>query len=132
VATIYITERKRKQVLDRIEILLDLYKKGVLGGECMPEDSNPHLPKDSVENYVYFTLPMALNYQRNSYKLWDAAQQSYEDNEIRSIFNPLEAVRLSKDELCNKLIKEYLVSNKKKFPYLSGIKIMNYWLCVID
>ena len=31
----------------------------------MPEDANPHLDKSSIENYLYFTLPMALNYQTN-------------------------------------------------------------------
>lgn len=36
----------------------------------MPEDANPNLEKNSLENYLYFTLPMALNYQRNSYTLW--------------------------------------------------------------
>ncbi len=48
---------------------MEMYKRGELGGEIMPEDSNPHLNKDSLENYLYFTLPMALNYQRNSYTL---------------------------------------------------------------
>lgn len=28
-------------------------------------------------------------------------------------------------------IKEYIVGNKKKFPYLSGPKILNYWLYVM-
>ena len=27
--------------------------------------------ESSIENYNFFTLPMALNYQRNSYKLWE-------------------------------------------------------------
>ena len=49
-----------------------MYLSGLLGGEIMPEDANPSLPKHSTENYLYFTLPMALNYQRNSYTLWEA------------------------------------------------------------
>ena len=28
----------------------------------MPEDANPGLENSSLENYLYFTLPMALNY----------------------------------------------------------------------
>lgn len=36
----------------------------------MSEDANPHLEKSSLENYLYVTLPIALNYQRNSYTLW--------------------------------------------------------------
>lgn len=60
----------KKDILDKIHRLIELHKNGVLGGEIMPEDENPNLSKESNENYIYFTLLMALNYQRNSYKLW--------------------------------------------------------------
>ena len=62
---------KKKRILENVEELLQLYHSGALGGEIMPEDANPGLGKESKENYLYFTLPMALNYQRNSYKLWE-------------------------------------------------------------
>lgn len=51
----------KKEILSEIEKLINLYKEGRLGGEFMPEDANPHLEKSSLENYLYFTLPMALN-----------------------------------------------------------------------
>lgn len=54
----------KEEVLQKVDILYNMWKKGSLGGEVMPEDANPHLDKSSVENYLYFTLPMALNYQR--------------------------------------------------------------------
>lgn len=57
----------RTEVLRKIRQLLQLYQSGKLGGSTMPEDSNPGFPRGSKENYTYFTLPMALNYQRNSY-----------------------------------------------------------------
>lgn len=39
----------------------------------MPEDSNPNFSSDEIEmRLAYFTLPMALNYQRDSYKLWES------------------------------------------------------------
>ncbi len=63
----------KKEKLEKIEKLYNAYKEGKLGGEFMPEDENPGFSKDSMENYLYFTLPMALNYQRNSYTLWEAA-----------------------------------------------------------
>ena len=63
----------KKQILSKIDTLIEMYKNGRLGGEIMPEDKNPNLEKSSLENYLYFTLPMALNYQRNSYILWDNA-----------------------------------------------------------
>jgi hypothetical protein len=49
-------------VLDKVYKLIDLHKSGLLGGEVMPEDENPGLDITTAENYIYFTLPMALNY----------------------------------------------------------------------
>ena len=50
------------KVLDNIYKIYIMWQDGKLGGENMPEDSNPHLIKSSKENFLYFTLPMALNY----------------------------------------------------------------------
>ena len=52
----------KEEILKQVDILYMMWKKGELGGEVMPEDENPHLEKNSKENYLYFTLPMALNY----------------------------------------------------------------------
>lgn len=166
---------QKKIIYKKAKKLIDMYKKGLLGGEVMPEDANPGLSKDSKENCLYFTLPMALNYQRNSYKLWEAAKATYEDVETTDVFDPKAVTQMSEGELKNRLvkykvalqpnkhpeiwrklcatlcddfdgdirnlfikndnsvekIKEYIVGNKKKFPYLSGPKILNYWLYVM-
>ena len=61
----------REEIIEKVNKLVDAYKQGLLGGEQMPEDENPGLEKSSTQNYMYFTLPMALNYQRNSYVLWE-------------------------------------------------------------
>ena len=168
--------RSKDIILNKVEKLIIMYKNGELGGEVMPEDANPHFDKNSLENYLYFTLPMALNYQRNSYKLWESALATYNDDETRFVFNPklcLEKsfgevqyaltkykVALQKQKqteiwltLCNTFIelfdgdirklfdrldndvdkiRNYMQKqNKKKFPYLSGTKICNYWMYVI-
>ena len=165
-----------KDILDKVNKLIEMYKKGELGGEVMPEDRNPNLSKSSLENYIYFTLPMALNYQRNSYKLWESALKTYQDKETNFVFYPKKVLQRNFDEvqnaltkykvalqkqkqteiwitLCNtftelfhgdirmlfdemdndvdKIRKFIQMQNKKKFPYLSGNKICNYWLYVI-
>lgn len=164
------------EIIEKVIKLINLHKLGKLGGEKMPEDSNPQLPNDSEENYLYFTLPMALNYQRNSYKLWEAALQTYMDKECKDVFNPIKVVKMSDEQLKTKLIKykvalqpnkqpiiwktlcqtfvnnfggsikklfaqneydikkikDYINANKKLFPYLSGVKILNYWLYVMS
>ena len=166
----------KKEILEKVDSLYAMWKKGSLGGEVMPEDENPNLEKCSLENYLYFTLPMALNYQRNSYTLWESANKTYQDEETRFVFNPKECLKKSFEEvqyaltkykvalqkqkqteiwltLCNTFvelfdgdirklfkkldedvdrIRDFIQKeNKKKFPYLSGTKICNYWLYVI-
>ncbi|HBA38130.1 MAG TPA: hypothetical protein DCY94_05360, partial [Firmicutes bacterium] len=125
---------------------------------------------------LYFTLPMALNYQRNSYILWESACKTYEDLETRFVFDPKECLERTFEEVQQALTKYKIalqkqkqteiwltlcrtfidlfggdirklfndldydvdkirnfiqVENKKKFPYLSGTKICNYWLYVL-
>lgn len=167
---------KKEEILEKVDRLIKLYKEGRLGGEVMPEDANSSLEKSSVENYLYFTLPMALNYQRNSYKLWESALKTYKDEETNFVFNPKICLKKTFEEvqyaltkykvalqkqkqteiwlkLCNTFVEFYdgdirklfdsqennvgkirkyiQIENKKKFPYLSGTKICNYWLYVI-
>lgn len=169
------TIENKEELLNKVEKLIQAWQTGVLGGQFMPEDANPNYPLGSSENFIYFTLPMALNYQRDSYKLWEAAQKTALDLETADVFKPDLVVKMADDFLREKLsryklalqpnrhiqiwkticytlsddfdgdirnlfslchynvqeIKTYLLSNKKKFPYLSGNKIMNYWLYVM-
>lgn len=162
--------------INKIYALIDAYKQGKLGGEKMPEDENPVLDKASNENYLYFTLPMALNYQRNSYTLWECANKTYKDIDTADVFDAKAVVAMDEQILRDKLvkykvalqpnkqpiiwrticetvenefkgdirllfsendysvqkIKEYIAKNKKKFPYLCGNKICNYWLYVME
>ena len=104
----------KDEILKKVEILYTMWKKGSLGGEIMPEDENPHLPKESLENYLYFTLPMALNYQRNSYTLWESAHKTYQDEETRFVFNPKEVLDKSFEEVQQALTKYKIALQKTK------------------
>jgi len=170
-----LTPDKIAGVLRAVEILMQSHNDGLLGGDIMPEDANPGLPKSADENDLYFTLPMALNYQRDSYRLWESALQTYRDKETADVFSPAAVVAMQNDVLREKLlkhklalqpnkqpqiwaqlcqtfkqdfggsvknffaennncvanIKAYMAAHKKQFPYLSGAKIMNYWLYVM-
>ncbi len=162
--------------MDKVYSLLEAYELGKLGGEKMPEDENPALHKSSKQNYLYFTLPMALNYQRNSYTLWECANKTYVDADTTDVFDTKAVVAMDERQLKEKLlkykvalqpnkqpiiwrtlcetiendfdgdirklfskndysvykIKDYIAKNKKKFPYLGGNKICNYWLYVME
>ena len=167
----------KQNILYKVEVLIRMYNEGELGGEIMPEDVNPHLNKSSIENYLYFTLPMALNYQRNSYTLWECANKTYNDKTTNFVFNPSIVISKSFEEVQEALTKYKVALQKTKqteiwirlcktfvdlfdgdirklfdmfdndvnsirnfvqkekkssFPYLSGTKICNYWLYVIN
>jgi len=81
----------------------------------MPEESHPPFTKMTTEERLaYFTLPMALNYQRDSYKLWKAALLTYNDSETKTVFditNPLD-----EKELQQKLLKHKLALQPNKHP----------------
>ena len=99
----------REEILEKVNKLVDAYKKGLLGGEQMPEDANPGLEKSSKCNYMYFTLPMALNYQRNSYVLWECANRMYQDENAKKVFDSSE-VCFMPEELLRKYLVEYKVA----------------------
>jgi hypothetical protein len=74
-----------KALVSKCHRLIKAYKSGQLGQIVMPEDSHPEF--DSQEfRLAYFTFPMALNYQRDSYKLWQAALTTYNDPKTRDVF----------------------------------------------
>lgn len=162
-------------IIRKCEILIAMHKKGMLGGEVMPEDENPHYDLGSLENYLYFTLPMSLNYQRNSYTLWEGANKTAKDKDTSFVFDPTEVLKRSFEEVQEALVKykvalqknkqteiwiklchtfidlfdgdirklfrendydvnkirDFILKHKKDFPYISGTKLVNYWLYVI-
>ncbi|MGE7674507.1 hypothetical protein ACQKMV_13130 [Lysinibacillus sp. NPDC094403] len=163
--------------LTNVKTLIKMHSEGQLGGETMPEDVLIGIvPKEDLQEVL--TLAMALNYQRNSFTLWEAVVKAYQDEETKWIFNPkivvnsdlnvlrealllhrvglqpnrhpeiwqrvakgivnfstkgnvqglLEAVRYDVHSL-----KEIMQNTRKsEFPYLSGPKIFNYWLYVLE
>ncbi len=74
----------KKEILQSVERLLNAYENGALGDTEMPEDTHPKF-STLEEKRIYYTLPMALNYQRNSYKLWKSAKNTWEDSETRKV-----------------------------------------------
>lgn len=86
--------------------LLNAYKTGGLGQTKMPEDSNPNFDDNQLEmKLAYFSLPMALNYQRDSYKLWESVLKTWQDTETRKVFDVLKVSKMSDAELRSYLMK---------------------------
>ena len=108
------TKTSQEDALPIIARLRQMHKRGLLGGNRMPEDSNPQLNSGSAENYHYFTLPMALNYQRNSYTLWEAASQTYRDPGTRDVFYPAAVCNMAENELRSALAAHKLALQLNK------------------
>jgi hypothetical protein len=95
--------------------LIAAYKSGKLGQTVMPEDANPGFKENESENRIaYFTLPMALNYQRDSYKLWEAALTTYNDPETRFVFDVKKVSEASEDDVRRALLKYKLALQPNK------------------
>lgn len=110
----------RENIIINCKQLISAYNLGVLGYMKMPEDSHPDFLENNKEiKLVYFTLPMALNYQRNSYKLWEAALSTFNDKNTKNIFSIENSAILSHEKL-----KEYLLKYKLA---LQPNKHINTW-----
>ncbi len=162
--------------LEKVKHLLQMYEQGIIPA-LEKHEVNPDLPLGSRENYLYFTLPVCINFQRNSPALWAAALATWEDEVTRYVFypeqlaeRPMQQIRadLAKHKLAlqpnkhtliwttiartlhehylddpRKIIEEaegdagkliYLLQKtyRKRFPYLSGPKLSNYWPFILS
>ena len=96
--------------------LIKAYKNKSLGPiSSMPEDKHPEFKNSETEDRLaYFTLPMSLNYQRDSFKLWEAALKTYMDNETRSVFDVNRSSLMNTDDLRKLLLKYKLALQPNK------------------
>lgn len=90
-------------LINNVKVLINAYKSGLLGEIVMPEDTHPDFKDNRELKISFFTLPMALNYQRNSYKLWEAATNTFNDKTICDVFDISNTI--SDDLLREKLLK---------------------------
>lgn len=110
--------RAGEAVLADLVKLQTMVRAGLLGGREMPEDANPGLEISGADNYHYFTLTMALNYQRNSYALWRAATATFRDAATADVFDPVAVVSMSDEDLQAKLLKHKLALQRNKHPQI--------------
>ncbi len=101
-------------IVIKCRLILKAYSDGSLGDTTMPEDCAPEFENDIESRLAFFTLPMALNYQRNSTVLWQSALQTWEDNETRDVFNLVAISKMSEEELRDKLTKHKLALQPNK------------------
>ena len=103
----------KELILSKVHKLLELYSSGNLGDTTMPEDTHPTF-NTQEKRLLYYTLPMALNYQRNSYKLWEAAKQTWEDEDTKQVFDIKWVSQHTEEELRERLLKYKLALQPNK------------------
>lgn len=102
-------------LLEACRELLKAYQTSALGNCRMPEDSHPIFEENDRESrLIYFTLPMSLNYQRDSYKLWEAVLNTWNDPDTRDVFSIVASASMPIEELRRKLLKHKVALQPNK------------------
>jgi hypothetical protein len=97
--------------------LIQAYEMGELGICEIPEESSPSF-KTEDERLNYFSLPMGLNYQRNSQSLWESAKNTYLDPTSNSVFDIKKVVKMDDEELRKLLLKYKLALQPNRHTYI--------------
>lgn len=104
---------KKAPTLDRVRKLLKLYQAGKIP-TLAEHEVHPDLPRGSRENYLYFTLPPCINFQRSSPAMWKSALATWNDPITRYVFFPEKAVGVSRTKVQTDLSKYNLAVQRNK------------------
>lgn len=99
--------------LKNIRRLLSFYEAGLIP-TLVQHEVNPNLPLGSRANYLYFTLPVCINFQRSSPAMWASALASYQDKSTRYLFFPEQLAHQPIDKIRNDLVKYRLALQPNK------------------
>jgi hypothetical protein len=108
----------RGEILLAVEKIASAQRSGVLGGEQMPEDAVRGAELTANALLDVLTLPMALNYQRNSYALWQAVRSALDDAQDRWVFSPRLAADASIEELRRVLDHHRIALQPNRHPLI--------------
>jgi hypothetical protein len=110
---------EKNKILHSVSAVVELFKT-----KSFPithnHEVNPGLPLDSLTNYIYFTLPVSINYQRSSPAMWQAALATYNDIDTRYLFDPHKVIKTEFNKLQSDLLSHKLA--------LQPNKHVNTWL----
>lgn len=97
----------KDRVLLRIQALHQVFHEGKIP-RLAQHEVNPGFDKGSRENYLYFTLPVCINFQRSSPAMWQSALKTWEDEQTRFVFYPEQVTNKSVEEVREALLKHKL------------------------
>lgn len=116
----------KQHILQKVFALHSLYKEGKIKTLAQHE-VNPGLDLSSRENYLYFTLPPCLNFQRSSPAMWQAALKTWEDPNTNYLFYPEKVSEMPIEKVRSDLIthKLGLQPNKHTLIWSTISKTLN-------
>ena len=100
-------------IFDKVLRLLEYRKQDLIPKEHQHE-VHPQLELWSRENYLYFTLPVALNFQRSSMSMWKSALMTWKNPETNYLFFPEKVINFSFEKIQWDLLKHKLSLQKNK------------------
>lgn len=96
-----------KEIIHKIRKLKSYYEEGKIPTLAVHE-VHPDLPRNSRLNYIYFTLPVSLNFQRSSPAMWKSALETYNDEETNFLFYPEITAKKNFEDIQFALLKHKL------------------------
>lgn len=114
------------ETLARIKKLHTLFEEGKIKTLDIHE-VHPDLPLNDRLNYIYFTLPVSINFQRSSPAMWQSAYATYHDPETNYLFYPEKTILESREKVQKDLLKYKLSLQKNKHTdiWLTISRILN-------
>jgi hypothetical protein len=103
------------KTLEKVERLYELFREGEIP-RLAEHEVNPGLDKGSRENYLYFTLPPTINFQRSSPAMWKAALATWNDPAANYVFFPEKVTRKKFEQVQKDLLKHKLALQQNKHP----------------
>lgn len=103
----------KQNTLKRVLVLHKAFHEGKIP-TIKNHEVNPGHKKGSRENYLYFTLPPCLNFQRSSPAMWKAAITTWNDEKTNYLFYPEKVVVTPYVKVQKDLAKHKLSLQKNK------------------
>lgn len=85
-------------IVSSCKSIITAYEAGLLGGYGPAESTAPDFPSKEGR-FIYYTLPMSLNYRRPSHQLWQAAKDTFLDPATQPVFDIVAVANMSEDNL---------------------------------
>ena len=104
---------KNASKLKRIKKLFRLFQDGKIPTLAQHE-VHPDLDLGSRENYLYFTLPPCINFQRHSPAMWASALKTWNDSKTNYLFFPEKVAKQPRQKIQTDLAKHKLSLQRNK------------------